>query len=388
MTNADPAPIRVLHVINQLTGGRGHFLAAGAPYWIAHGIQPVILTSGVVIPKLRAFLEGAGIPILQPAEPVTTPDALSRLIGSTLRSTPCDVVHLHDRKSLNLHIRLTRRWHRGPLVATIHGCTLHRTRFLRIASWIAHQWSQKRFGVTFVTVSSDVQENERQNHGLVCPCITNWIQPERFTPPDPALRAQRRREWNIPDGVPVLVTVANCATIKRHQLLLYSLGRLKEKMPDFLFLHAGQEVDDREQRLAKSLGLEDRVRFLGRVADTPGLLQACDLFIMTSRLEGLSMASIEALSAGLPAVLTKSPGLNGLAAFFSGLFYADPTPEALADAIQAAVRSLPAFREQQARINHETACRLFSPDVGAAAYAALYRDLIARSSSRKQERPT
>ena len=148
-----------------------------------------------------------------------------------------------------------------------------------------------------------------------------------------------------------------------------------------MFLHAGRERHDGERRQAAALGLESQVRFLGRVQDVAGLLQAADLMIMASSTEGLSLACLEALSTGLPAVLTPSPGLRCMKGAFHGLTFAPPAPDALALALDDALNGLPAFRAAGlGRANHEAVRRGFSPEVGAAAYTALYRERLAAAA--------
>lgn len=369
-------PVKVAHLISQLTGGRGHLLVTAIPYWVANGIQPVIITPGEVIPKLQAFLREAGAQLVQPATPADSPAERLAFFARHLEASAYDVVHIHDRRNLGIHARIVRRRHRGPIVATIHGCGKPPGLRERLASALTRQWSQKRLGVAFVAVSSDVQAMEKRNFGLRCLAIPNWTRPDLFTPPDPELRLARRREWNIPGDIPVLVTVANCAPVKRHALIIQALALLKKERPAFLLLHAGKERDESERVLAASLGVESQIRFLGRVDNVPGLLQASDLFVMASSREGLSLASIEALSAGLPAVLTRSPGLACLAHAFSGLTYADSTPESLAAAMKAALLVPAALRADEARTNYATVCARFSPRAGAASYAALYRNML------------
>lgn len=352
-------PLRVLHLINRLTGGRGHLLANAAPFWTANGIQPVIMTEGDVLPKLRTALESAGVSIISPPA-----------------SGRYDVVHLHDRKNLVRLAREVRRWHTGPIVATIHGCGNPPSLRTRLLNGLTRHWARTWLGVVFVAVSGDVRTLEKKNYGLRCRTIPNWTLPDLFTPPATQLRAARRREWGLPDGLPVLVTVANCSPVKRHPLILEALARLRTTCPSFLFLHVGQETDGDERAQAAALGLEAQVRFLGHVNDVAGLLQAADVFVMASSREGLSLASIEALSSGLPAVFTKSPGFLCLRDAFAGLTFSDPTPGALARALDAALRDPRGFTREQALANHETACRLFSPRAGATAYADLYRALL------------
>jgi glycosyltransferase involved in cell wall biosynthesis len=53
------------------------------------------------------------------------------------------------------------------------------------------------------------------------------------------------------------------------------------------------------------LGITDRVTFAGMRTDIPALLLASDLFCLPSRTEGLGIAAIEAMAAGLPAVVSR-----------------------------------------------------------------------------------
>jgi teichuronic acid biosynthesis glycosyltransferase TuaC len=66
--------------------------------------------------------------------------------------------------------------------------------------------------------------------------------------------------------------------------------------------------------LAASLGLTERVRFLGAVphADLPVVLSAADLFVLPTASEGLANAWVEALACGTPVVTTPIPGAQEL----------------------------------------------------------------------------
>jgi glycosyltransferase involved in cell wall biosynthesis len=61
-------------------------------------------------------------------------------------------------------------------------------------------------------------------------------------------------------------------------------------------------------RLAAELGVEQRVQFAGQQRDVLPWLAACDLFALSSDWEGLSMALLEAMAAGLPVVATRTGG--------------------------------------------------------------------------------
>jgi glycosyltransferase involved in cell wall biosynthesis len=128
------------------------------------------------------------------------------------------------------------------------------------------------------------------------------------TEPRPRLKGAGavRAELGIDDNAMVIGAVARLASQKRLDRLLHALSALP---PDVTAMIAG---DGPEQQmlaaLARSLGLGDRVRFLGERDDIGDVLAALNLFIVTSSHEMLSFAMLEALAAGVPVVSTPVSG--------------------------------------------------------------------------------
>jgi glycosyltransferase involved in cell wall biosynthesis len=75
-----------------------------------------------------------------------------------------------------------------------------------------------------------------------------------------------------------------------------------------LFVGDGEERPALQQ-LARELGLEHFVRFLGTRDDVPRLLQAADAFLLSSISEGIPLTLIEAMATGLPCVATRVGGV-------------------------------------------------------------------------------
>ncbi|MBS2029677.1 MAG: glycosyltransferase [Deltaproteobacteria bacterium] len=109
-----------------------------------------------------------------------------------------------------------------------------------------------------------------------------------------------------PDAPFVIAAAGALEPAKGFDVLLHALVDL----PGTTLLLAG-EGDDRAEleALAKKLGISQRVRFLGWLSGLSGLLGAADAFVMSSRSEGMPMALIEAMSAGVPVVATRVGGI-------------------------------------------------------------------------------
>lgn len=64
------------------------------------------------------------------------------------------------------------------------------------------------------------------------------------------------------------------------------------------------------ENLVSNLGLNDRVKFLGQRMDVPQIMKAVDYIVLSSKYEGLSLASIEGLASGKPFIASNVPGLE------------------------------------------------------------------------------
>ncbi|MDQ6781484.1 MAG: glycosyltransferase family 4 protein [Candidatus Eremiobacteraeota bacterium] len=110
--------------------------------------------------------------------------------------------------------------------------------------------------------------------------------------------------------------------VGEHEFAVLVVGRLEEQKNQQLALRAVRELGDEARRritvffvgggsdepslrsLADNLGVNASVRFFGFRADLPSLLPGADLLLMTSLFEGMPLAAIEAMSAGIPVATT------------------------------------------------------------------------------------
>jgi glycosyltransferase involved in cell wall biosynthesis len=163
--------------------------------------------------------------------------------------------------------------------------------------------------------------------------------------------ARLRRELGVAPSVRLVAVAAALEPRKGIDLLLRALGSLPD---DVHALVAGSGPERAALgALAASLGVEDRVHWLGARADVPDVLAASAAFVLPSRLDSIPNALLEAMAAGVPVVTTRGNGAeealgeaDGRGA--AGWIAAPEDPLALATAVTEALGASTA-RVQEAR---------------------------------------
>lgn len=151
------------------------------------------------------------------------------------------------------------------------------------------------------------------------------------------------------EGPLTVGTVGNLTPKKDHDSLLRALVGLRQHVPDARLVIVGSGPREAHLRAkARELGIEDAVLLTGIRDDVPDLLPAFDLFAMSSLHEGLSIALVEALAAGLPVVATRVGGIpEVIVDERDGLLVPPSNADALADAMTRLARD-PALRQRLA----------------------------------------
>jgi glycosyltransferase involved in cell wall biosynthesis len=122
-------------------------------------------------------------------------------------------------------------------------------------------------------------------------------------------RAEVRASLGASPGQPVVLTIGGLNPQKAQLVLLDAFGRVTRDLPEARLWIAGEGVErPRLEARIESLGLGGRAVLLGMRRDVADLLEAADLFVLSSVREGLSMALLEALRASRPVVVTRVGG--------------------------------------------------------------------------------
>ncbi len=174
-------------------------------------------------------------------------------------------------------------------------------------------------------------------------------------------------------GRPIVLTVARLDPQKGLGDLLAAAAQV----PDANFVIAGEGPDrERLEGTARSLGLDDRVRFLGHREDVPDLLKSCDVFVLPSLYEGFPLSVVEAMASGRPVIATAVGGTpEAVSDGENGLLIPPGDPSALAAAIRS-VLSDPVLARRLGSAGRERAFRKFSAAEMVRQVVRLYEDIL------------
>jgi glycosyltransferase involved in cell wall biosynthesis len=162
----------------------------------------------------------------------------------------------------------------------------------------------------------------------------------RIYPKTQAQIIEMRRQLGVPYGVFAFFYVGRLSPVKDLGTLLQAVAALSPDVADNVRLYIVGEGPERPslERQRMTLALQAKVVFLGPRGDVSDVLMAADGFVMSSVTEGLPMALLEAMAAGLPCIATSVGGIPRLLANEQGLVVPPRDPRALAAAMSSLVR--------------------------------------------------
>lgn len=112
-----------------------------------------------------------------------------------------------------------------------------------------------------------------------------------------------------PNGERILVHASNFRKIKRVQDVVHVFAEVRKQMPAKLLMVGDGPERPVMEDMAKSLGIIDDVRFLGKQEQMEEILVVSDLFILPSEYESFGLAALEAMAASMPVISTNAGGL-------------------------------------------------------------------------------
>ncbi len=117
-----------------------------------------------------------------------------------------------------------------------------------------------------------------------------------------------KREIGVPGDCVLILSIGEMIERKNHEVIVRALAEVQN--PNVYYAICGKgPLREHLEQLANELGVGDRVKFLGFRKDIPELCNTADISAFPSRIEGLGLAGIEAMAAGVPLVSSNVHGI-------------------------------------------------------------------------------
>lgn len=235
-------------------------------------------------------------------------------------------------------------------------------------------------GTDAVIVVSEAIRKEAQRLKLIpdhrLHAIQNGIRTDRFDVPADQARAVRDGLGITPDQI-MVVNVARLAPFKAIHILIQAAAILAPDHPNLRVVIVGDgQLRGEMEDLVKRRGVGDVVRFAGVRRDIPQVLAAADIFALSSNCEGLPIAVLEAMAAGLPIVSTAVDGIPEVVLDGQvGLLCPPQDARALADQLRTVIEN-PELRHKMGEAARVRVNTVFSAQRMAAKTARLYFTLL------------
>jgi N-acetyl-alpha-D-glucosaminyl L-malate synthase BshA len=238
---------------------------------------------------------------------------------TALASTLVDVIKNNNLELLHVHYAiphasaafmakkiLEAEGKKIPVITTLHGTDITLVgRDKTYAPVVAFSINQSD---AITAVSNDLRDETYRTFNIEkeIQVIYNFVDVHRFSrKPIDAFK-----KLIAPNGERVLLHASNFRKIKRVNDIVKIFYEVQKEIPSkLLFVGDGPERQPAEE-LARSLGIGDDMRFVGKQEQMEDILAIADLFLLTSEYESFGLAALEAMAAGVPVISTNAGGLK------------------------------------------------------------------------------
>ena len=163
-------------------------------------------------------------------------------------------------------------------------------------------------GVT--AVSRFLREKTLTNYGIdkEIEVIPNFIDATKYR----RQPSEEVRTHFAPNGEKILLHTSNFRQVKRVPDVIRVFDAVQKKIPSVLLLIGDGPDRSLAEQLARELGIQGRVRFLGKQVELVPILSIADLFLMPSQSESFGLSALEAMACEVPVISTSVGGLPEL----------------------------------------------------------------------------
>lgn len=132
-------------------------------------------------------------------------------------------------------------------------------------------------------------------------------------------REHKRHELGLKNTDIVLISMGDLIERKNYPVAIEAIARCQDSNLQYYICGKGPE-EEKLMKMTENMGIKEQVHFLGFRSDIKELLRAADIFLFTSKQEGLARSLMEAMASGLPCIASRIRGNTDLLEGKSGAF--------------------------------------------------------------------
>lgn len=275
-----------------------HFITYEQPVRLNQSFHPNIYFHEVKVPTYPLF----------DFPPYET--ALASTLVNVIINQQLDVLHLHyaipHASAAYFARQILRKMGRDiPFITTLHGTDItlvgKDTTFAPVVTFSINESD------AITAVSENLKEEtykyfhiEKDIH-----VIPNFVDIKRFYQAD----KNHFKQMLAPDGERILAHVSNFRAVKRVNDVIRVFEQVRKEIPSKLLMIGDGPDRQKSEDLARSLGIYQDVRFLGKQEQISEILSITDLFILPSETESFGLSALEAMACSVPIISSNAGGI-------------------------------------------------------------------------------
>lgn len=286
-----------------------------------------------------------------------------------------DVVHSHLFHA-NIFSRLIRVFRSFPvLINSIHS-TYEGGKIRMLAYRYTDFLSDLSTNVSIEAAEALVEKKVTNTDKMIT--MYNGIDVKKFYS-DQQKRTTFRSLLSVPDETVLILAVGRLTEAKDYPNLLHAFASLEKSGQDIqLFIVGEGEAENEIKQLSAQLGLISSVHFLGARVDIPDLMNAADLFVLSSAWEGFGLVVAEAMSCERVVVATDCGGVKEVVSDY-GFLVQPRRSDLLSASLRKAIDLNDEEKKRLGQSAREWICGKFSINAIAGEWLSLYRRMIKKS---------
>lgn len=195
-------------------------------------------------------------------------------------------------------------------------------------------------------------------------------------------RQTKRDELGLKEDDVAMISMGDLVPRKNYGVAIRAVAKANDPRLQYFICGKGPELDNLK-KLAADLGVSEQIHFLGFRTDVRELLGAADLFLFTTKQEGLPRSMMEAMASGLPCIVSAIRGnVDLIENEVGGYLCSSSDVEGFAKAIAELVQN-PELRQKMKQSNLER-IKEFDVSVVEREIRAIYQEVLGETSDTKE----